>query len=241
MTGKEIAQLVDELHRIHRQVVDINYRERRLKRAVAVAEGALDDAKKELKAKQDTLQDLHLDARNKEREAASASQELERRKEQLNLAKSDREFEALKLQIQLEENKNDTLADLTLEVLEAIDSLSEEIKLAETKFQEAEETFAKAQDALSQSVPKLQSEMEHTQQRLKDAESRLPRELAGVYVRCVKEFGGEDAFAPLANGVYCGSCNRQIPIEIVMKVCSGDSLCCSACGRLLYMPEGYTI
>lgn len=49
MTGKEIAQLVDELHRIHRQVVDINYRERRLKRAVAVAEGALDDAKKRTK------------------------------------------------------------------------------------------------------------------------------------------------------------------------------------------------
>ena len=133
MTGIEIAQLMDELHRIHRQIVDINYRERKLKRSVAIGQEQVNVAKKELESKRDVRQTALLDANEKEREAARVAQELERRREQLNLAKSDREYEALKIQIQLEERKNDSLADLTLEALAAVDAIDEEIKSVDLK------------------------------------------------------------------------------------------------------------
>ncbi|MBR4751958.1 MAG: hypothetical protein IK077_09375 [Thermoguttaceae bacterium] len=241
MTGIEIAQLMDELHRIHRQIVDINYRERKLKRSVALGQEQVNVARKELESKRDAKQIALLDANEKEREAARVAQELERRREQLNLAKSDREFEALKIQIQLEERKNDSLADLTLEALAAVDAIDEEIKSAELKIREAEGVLNKAKDSHDQNAPKLAADLEHTRQRLREAESKLPRGLSGIYSRCVSDFGGEDALAPLSSGGYCGSCNCQIPIETVMDVCSGSAICCSACGRLLYMPEGYRL
>ncbi|MBR5759818.1 MAG: hypothetical protein IKX88_14605, partial [Thermoguttaceae bacterium] len=79
MTGIEIAQLMDELHRIHRQIVDINYRERKLKRSVALGQEQVNVARKELESKRDAKQIALLDANEKEREAARVAQELERR------------------------------------------------------------------------------------------------------------------------------------------------------------------
>ncbi|MBP5623172.1 MAG: hypothetical protein J6X44_14290, partial [Thermoguttaceae bacterium] len=231
MTGKEIAQLMDELHRIHRQIVDINFCEQKLKRSFAFSRGQVDTARKGLEFKQDAKQKALLDVNEKEREAARVAQELERRKEQLDLAKSDREYEALKIQIQLEERKNDSLADLALEALVAVDEIDEEVKLAELKLKEAEAVLKKAKLACEESFPKLAADLERTRQRLREAESRLPREWSGKYARCVSDFGGEDAIAPLSNGGYCGSCNCQIPIETVMDVCSGSAICCSSCGR----------
>ena len=51
---------------------------------------------------------------------------------------------------------------------------------------------------------------------------------------------GEDALAEVA-GQYCSGCNQMIPLNQINDLLLGRPLVCQGCGRLLYLPEGYTI
>ena len=139
MTGKEVSLLMDELHRIHRQIGDINHRAKRLKQTLLGLTAELESAKASVKEKNDVKQKLLLDVKEKEREAALGAQNLQRRQEQLNMAKSDREYQTIKLQIELESKKSDSLADAALVALSAVDKADEEIKSSEKAVESAQE------------------------------------------------------------------------------------------------------
>jgi len=238
MDGKIIAELMDELFRIHRQLGELNYRIDRFKRVVAVSQNAVVKANEKLKVQREVRQSALLKAQLQEKEAAAALQELERRHNQLDMAKSNREYEQIKLQIELEERKNDALADAALEALDEVEAQDAKVRECDDELTSAKERTTKAQADLETNEPKLRREIELANERLRKAEAKLPREFAGLYERAVKDFGGE-ALASLTDRVFCGSCSRQIPVETVMKVCSGAAVLCSSCGRLLYMPPNY--
>lgn len=241
MDGKEIAALIDELHGIHRALVELNYRIQRGRRAVAAGVAAQKKAADALAARREEKQNLLLAAKEKERESDAAAQELERRRAQLDAAKSNREYESIQIQIESIAYKNDELAEAAFEALTVAEEFDAEVERAETELKEATELLEKARNAVAESEPKLTADVERAQGRLRDAESRLPRDWAGVYARLIKDFGGEETFAPLTDEGYCGSCRRRLPVETVAKVCGGAALTCPACGRLLYMPVGFTL
>lgn len=236
MTGKEVSLLMDELHRIHRQIGDINHRAKRLKQTLLGLTAELESAKASVKEKNDVKQKLLLDVKEKERDAALGAQNLQRRQEQLNMAKSDREYQTIKLQIELESKKSDSLADAALVALSAVDKADEEIKSSEKAVELAQEKLRSFKSKLAEETPVLKADMERTTGRLRDAESRLPHEFAGLYASCVKKYGGQESLAPIVDDVYCGSCNIQIPLDDVLKIQSGSPFCCFSCGRLLFMP-----
>ncbi len=238
MDGKIITELLDELRRIHRQLGELNYRIDRFKRVVAASQSSVVKATANLKAQNELKQTVLLKARSQEKEAADALRELERRRAQLDMAKSNREYEQIKLQIELEERKSDATADAALEALANVDAEDAKLKERNDELTAAKEKLAKAQEDLSTNEPKLRKEIENATARLRNAESRLPREFAGQYERAVTNFGG-DALAPLSDGGFCGSCDRQIPTETIMKVCTGTAVLCTSCGRLLYAPAGF--
>lgn len=241
MDGKEIAALIDELHGIHRALAELNYRIQRGRRAVAAGVAARKKAADALAARREEKQNLLLTAKEKERESDAAAQELARRRAQLDAAKSNREYESIQIQIESIAYKNDELAEAAFEALTVAEEFDAEIERAETELKEATELLEKARNAAAESEPKLTADVERAQGRLRDAEGRLPRDWAGAYARLVKDFGGEETFAPLTGEGYCGACRRRLPVEVVAKVCGGAALTCPACGRLLYTPVGFTL
>lgn len=241
MDGKEIAALIDELHRIHRTLAELNYRLQRGRRAIAAGVAAQKKAADALAARRAEKQNLLLAAKEKERESDAAAQELERRRAQLDAAKSNREYESIQIQIESIAYKNDELAEAAFEALTAAEEFDAEVERAETELKETSELLEKARNAAAEAEPKLIADVERTQGRLRETEGRLPRDWAGLYARLVKDFGGEETFAPLTGEGYCGSCRRRLPVETVAKVCGGAALVCPACGRLLYMAEGFVL
>ncbi|MBQ9874043.1 MAG: hypothetical protein IJM30_06240 [Thermoguttaceae bacterium] len=239
MTGKEIAEIMNGLFRVHRQIGDLKYRVRLLERSVEAREKEFREAELNLSERLDSKRRALLVVDENERAAATAASELERRREQLNSAKSDREYEALKIQIELEEKKNDSLADQTLEALSALDEISAEIASAEERVRTADSNLNKARATREQESNKLKIEIERALARLKESELKIPRDFVGFYRRCVDNYGGEGALAPLCDGGYCGSCNCQLPPDEVARVCDGAAICCSSCGRLLFAPEQF--
>lgn len=239
--GKEIAALIDELHRIHRTLAELNHRIQRGRRAVAAGVAAQKRAADALAARREEKRNLLLAAKEKERESDAASQELERRRARLDAAKSNREYESIQVQIEAIAYKNDELAEAALEALTVAEEFDAEIEKAEAELKEADALVEKARAAVAETEPKLAADLERARGRLRETEGRLPRDWAGLYARAVKDFDGEDAFAPLTGEGYCGFCRRRLPVEILTKVCGGAALVCPACSRLLYMPEGFVL
>ncbi len=87
----------------------------------------------------------------------------------------------------------------------------------------------------------IEDDIRHFSGVLKEEESKLNREYHPVYSRAVEGYGGEDALAPIDNENYCGHCKQKVPIHFVNETLGGKPVVCPSCGRLLYIPEGYTI
>lgn len=236
MSTSDISRLMNQLSIVHTQIGELRRRVQRLQDIVERCAIVLDSSKNALKEKLKVKSELLLLISQKERESEAALQEVTRRKEQLNLAKSNREYEALKLQIQIEEKKNDELADSTLLALGEVDGVEEAVKLAEEDVKKAEENLKKSRENLAVFSPALESDIEKALVRLHEAESNLPHDWAGVYSRCVSRFGGEEALSRLVDGEYCDSCNTQLPLDFVAQVQAGKGITCPSCGRLLYNP-----
>lgn len=236
MTGTEVSRFMNQLYLIHRQIGDLQYRIKRAKRADMACTAVLNSARDVLTSKRKIKQELLCEIKQNELEAAKSAKELERRKEQLNCSKSDREYETIKLQIEIEESKNNSLADLVLEKLEKIDEIELEIKKAEENFASAENDWKKQRETVLQKVAQLEAELLITTSRLREVEGRISGAWMTLYKRCVERFGGEEALASLVNELKCGSCNCQLPADVISKVRTGNAVCCPLCGRLLYLP-----
>ena len=239
MTGKEIASLVDETFRIHRQTSEIVYRRRGLRRALVVREEELAKKKGEYDALQARKREALVDVREKERVAEEVAQSLSRRREQQALAASEREFEALRLQIEIDEKKNDAVADAALEAYATIEVMDEDLLRMENEISSMESEFKTFRETSAQSDAQLQRDLDDARAKLRAAESKLPRDWQSEYFRCVETFGGEKALAPLEAGGYCGACNFQLTFESIARICDGVPVRCTHCGKLLFMPENF--
>ena len=72
---------------------------------------------------------------------------------------------------------------------------------------------------------------------MKHVEEGVPSEFKEFYDRLVRSRGA-DALS-LVDGRFCSGCNRQIPLNRINALMLGRPITCQACGRLLYLPEGY--
>lgn len=239
MERREIVQIIDDLHRTHRQIGELNYRIQRARRTVAAGVAAKKKADDALAATLDEKKNLLLIAAEKEREAAQIADDLARRRERLETAKSEREYATAKVQLELGERKNDEAAEAALAAISDAEEFEPNVEAAQKAANEAAEKLEKARAALAENEPKWNADIERAQGRLREYEAKLPREFAGIYVRLVKNFGGEETFAPLTNKVYCGFCNCQTPLEIIVKARAGQAVVCPSCGRMIYAPEGF--
>ena len=222
MTANEFIALMAEMDSAIRRRKELEHQIERGKRSLVRLERELSERVDARRAKEEETKAARSLASDQELEASQVAQRLALRREQLGSAGSDREYSAIKLQIELDEKKNDALADATLETLSQIDRLQEELQALGADFAELE--------------PELRGKIQDARAALTALETRLPREFQGIYSEAVSRWGRDDARAPL-DGEYCGSCNQGAPIDLVLRARSGQPVQCLSCGRLLYLPD----
>jgi predicted nucleic acid-binding Zn-ribbon protein len=235
----ELNALLSELHRIHRQLSDLNSRKAKGPRVLKAQQTHVTQLTEKLEETRGQHQRLVLEARELEKKLASGEETVRKRQGQLQEAKSNREYQGLKDQIAADEAANGVLAEEALEAMEKSEAFIAEVETAEAALVKAKEMVAKTQAQLDEETPVIESEIARCRQILADAEKGLPGNFRDLYKRLVNSRGGEDSLAPVQNSIYCGGCNQQVPIHFINEVAQGKPIQCRACGRLLYLPEGY--
>lgn len=242
MANDSLAELMGRIHRIHKQISDLRGRLERAPRLLQAQQANEAKIKERLEKVKEEYQTLLKLARDKEKHFTISEEAITKRKTQLQEAKNNKEFQALKLQINADEAANSLLADETLEAMEKAERFYPKVSEIEEELKKSHEIQEKTQKTIEKESPALQVEIERCQKLLEEAETEIPFKFREPYHRLVRGLGGEQAMAAISDQNFCGGCRQLVPINMVSQVVQGETpLLCKSCGRLLYVPEGFTI
>ena len=227
------AELLELLHRIHRQLADLREREERGPRQVRAREGAVARLEADLAAAQETVKQAKLTGDRKQLDLKTGEQKVLDWKAKLNACSSNKEYQTLVDQIAAAEMAGSVLADEILEGMEKVDLLEATVVEAKDRLGVGKNELAKFRDVVVQESQGIAADIARLEGELTDAEKQLPAEFRDDYRRVIRGKGA-DGMARLDAGT-CEGCGKQVTLNMQNQLMLGKPIFCTACGRLLYI------
>ena len=229
------AEVLRTLHRIHRQLSDLNSRYERGPKRVTAGQAAvdaltkgLDEAKEIVKRTRMTTDEKDLQLRERENRIADL-------KSKLNTASSNREYQSFVEQVAADEQANSVLSDEILELLDKQEELQVGVKEAEDKLAKGVEEFNAVKKSVDDERASLEADINRVRSELAEIESGLPSDFKADYDRVVGT-RGEEGLAAL-DGECCGNCYQMITPNMQSQLMMQRPVPCANCGAFIYMPE----
>ena len=230
------APVLEELHRIHRQLGDLRERLSGGPKQVRMREGNVTLLQTELTKARDEHKASRMTADQKQLLLKSAESKIEDRRTQLNKCNTNREYQTMLEQIAADEMAKSVLEDEILEALEKIERTQLVVAQAEGNVVKGQAELAKVKGAVEATEAALRVDVQRLEGELAVAEEKLPADFLDVYNRLTKA-RGEDAMARVVDDC-CGGCYQQLTPNLINQVQMSRIIVCAGCGRLLYRGEG---
>jgi hypothetical protein len=187
------------------------------------------------------LKQAQAAAANAENEVASIEQKIERLRQQMNTAKTNKEYSAFLVEVNTLKVEKGKAEEQALEHMTRIDSLKEEIAEVEQKLAEEQRIKQLTDRELADRQAEVADQLAELKQQREQAASNLPADALAVFERLAENMDGE-AMAPVIETdrrrleYSCGGCYMSIPVEKVNILATQDKLVpCPSCNRLLYL------
>ena len=229
------AELLELLHRIHRQLADLREREERGPRQVKAREVNAAKLDAELAAAQDAVRQAKVVSDRKQLDLKANEQRIADWRVKLNACSNNKEYQTMIDQIAAAEMAGSVLADEILEGMEKSDQLELAVAEVKTRLEAGKNDFAKFRDAAASEGQSIAADITRLEAELVEAEKRLPAEFREDYRRVIRGKGAE-GMAKMEAGV-CEGCGKQVTLNMQNHLLLGKSVYCTACGRLLYTAQ----
>ena len=229
------VDVLRELHRLHRQLADLQSRLTRGPKQVQAGEQAVQRGEQELAVVKEALKHTRKESADQQLQLKEREGKIADLQRKLNECKTNVEFKLLKDQIAAEKQADGVLEDEILDKLERIDQLQQQVHDAEQKLAKTREERDKTKSRVADEQDGLRDEIEQIGQLLTQAEAKLPGEVRAEYHRIVKA-RGEAAMAPV-DGECCGGCFTVLTTQTVNLLQMSQLAYCKSCGCILYLPE----
>jgi predicted nucleic acid-binding Zn-ribbon protein len=226
------------LHRIHRQLGDLEDQLTAGPREVVARTRAVDLAEARRTGAEDEVRKAKMAADAKQLQLKSAEVKIRDLEGKLNACKTNREYQTLQEQIAADRMATQVLEDEILEALERIDVLKPTVPAAALGVESARRLLDEARQRVAAETGRLQGEVTRVRGQLELVEKDLAADLRDGYLRVVKHKGADGMAA--VEGETCGGCDRRITGNMMSELLLGRSVTCRSCGRLLYLPESAT-
>ncbi len=229
------AEVLRQLHRIHRQLSDLRGRLAQGPKLVQVGDANVKRCEEAVK----TAKEMHTKAR-----VAADQKQLQLRQREariadlqgkLNACATNREYQTLKEQIAADQQANLVLEDEILESLEAIDTLQRGIVEAGQQLKMTRHDLENCRQRVATEQAGLEAELQRVTSELHQVEANLPDGFRAEYQRMTKA-RGEDALAQVDNN-FCGGCHQSLTAQMINELKMDRLVICKNCGCLLYLPE----
>jgi predicted nucleic acid-binding Zn-ribbon protein len=229
------AELLELLHRIHRQLADLRERQQRGPRQVKARENNVAKLEAELAAAQDAVRQAKVTSDRKQLDLKSSEQRIADWKVKLNSCSNNKEYQTMLDQIAAAEMAGSVLADEILETLEKSDQLEAGVGEVRVRLDAGKSDLVRYRDAMAAEGQVISGDVARLEAELIEAEKRLPGEFREDYRRVIRGKGA-DGMARMEAGV-CEGCGKQVTLNSQNHLLMGKPVFCTACGRLLYAPQ----
>ena len=229
------AELLQLLHRVHRQLADLHDRQERGPRQVKAREANVAKLDADLAAANDAVKQAKLASDRKQLDLKANENRIADWKVKLNVCSNNKEYQTMTEQIAAAEMAGSVLADEILEVFEKIDQLDVAAGESRQRLEAAKGELSKVRDAVAEEGRLIAGDITRLEAELAEAEKQLPADFRDDYRRVIRGKGA-DGMAPLVDGV-CEGCGKQVTLNMQNSLLLGKPVFCTACGRLLYTGE----
>ena len=223
------------LHRIHRQLADLQDRLQRGPKQIRVADANVKKCEGELTSAKEAFKQAKMASDDKQLQLKQREAKLKDFEAKLFAAQSNKEYQLLKDQIAADKQANSVLADEILEALDKLDGLQAAIKTADSNLSKIKDESNKARQRVEEQQQGLETELARVTGELRAAEDLLDGDFKPNYERLARSMGAE-ALAPV-EGECCGGCSQTLTPQTINALRLDKPVFCKSCGRLLYVPE----
>lgn len=229
------ATVLRELHRIHKQLSDLNERLARGPRQVKARQANVSQQEAAVTAAHDRVKEAKKLTDQKQLNLKTGEQKIVDWRNKLNACSSNREYQTFVEQIAAAEMANSVLADEILEGLDKIDQLAVQVKEAESALAAMKDDLLKFRDTVTAEGQLISGDITRLEKELSDAEKNLPASLREDYQRVIRGKGA-DGMASVEDSV-CQGCGQKITLNMLNELMLSHPIFCKSCGSLLYLAE----
>jgi uncharacterized protein len=183
------------------------------------------------------------DVSNRDLEMKSRQEHIEKMRESLNGAKTNKEYSAVLVQISAEKAEVAKMEDGLLEQMTQLESLGKTIAGLKEQIAAEKQVLAKIEAEHGDKVTALSSQIAALKARRHEAAQHVPPEALRQYDRVSQKYPG-DAMAPLdfdendLDSLSCGACYMGLNVEHLNALRGRDEIRrCNCCNRILYLRE----
>ena len=241
-----MGHMMEALHRlqtIERQLAEIRLQRESKSRRVAHHQRQVNKAEESLR--QSKL--VYLERRRRldalQLDSAARDQALDRHRQALNTAKTNKEYAAILTAMNTEKADNSKLETEILQLLEETQTLETAAAKVEEERTELLEHVSKAEDVLKVVETKTQPEHDALQAQREEFATDIPPSTLATFQRVAGRHDGEALATviklhPKRDDYVCSGCNLMVTLEVVCVLGTRDDLqICKACGRILVTEE----
>ncbi len=234
--SRSTPQILKECHRLRRHLrelqseIDLGPRVQKIQQAtLAAAEAAH-------KAAHESVKRLKLKQKDDEVSLKQTETQLAKFQADVNTAGSKKEYDLKNTEIATATAKKGDLEDAILGGMAGIEDESAALPAADAAWTAARAEYATQQADAAGRMVRLKAEVVDATAKLAAAEAELPDDVKPLIARLVRQYGA-DAMAGV-QGRACQQCRTTITEQWRTSLISGQFLCCTQCGRALYLADG---
>ncbi len=229
-------KLLRELHRLRSFLRDLRTELERIPKTLKVHQNKVIEKEKALQDLQNQIKKFKVEQHEKETEIKGFADKLKRYEAQLEASKSSKEIEANQHQIQYCQQQIKELEETILQRMATLDEQQLLLPTAENQLKKAKGDLEQFQIDSQNRKQRNESEIVNCEAQLRELELQIPSTIKANIDRLVKSYG-PDGFAKVENRT-CQNCQSEITKQQLSEIERDHFLCCSRCGRALYLAEG---
>lgn len=239
-----MGQMLEALHRlqeVERRLAELrrdrDIRVRRIeqhRRRVKQAEEKGHQSELNIREYQIRLDAVQLDV-------AAREQAIDRHRQALNRAKTNKEYAAILTTMNTEKADNARFETEILQLMEKVQNLTDGAANFQVERAKLLEDAERAEQALSAYDTESKARKDDLQSKRDDCAARLDPSALNMFNRVAAHHDGEamvpiSKLRPKRDEYICSGCNLQVTLEVVNSLQTRDEFqLCMACGRILYL------
>ena len=235
MSTPSIPHLLRDAHRLRRHLRELKSEIDLGPRVQKIQEQKLAAAKQAHAAAHDHVQKLKLKIRDDEGTLKQVNTQLAKFEKQLNDAASPKEYEGKQSEIRQAKEKIAALEEAILLGMEELEQKTAHLPTDDQTWADAQAEFEQFKVDAKERLERLQADQKATTAELAATDAGFPPAVKPQYDRLIKAYG-PDGIAAIS-GKVCGHCRVSIADQSRGDIAAGKFVCCSTCGRALYLSQ----